>query len=164
MSLSFILNVSAEEIPEKRVLSLVQLNPTDPCKTSASNIILTFPPLHCQFMHFEVPVAASSCYWWWWLLRLICFCYPVYYVGLFDCGFIDVRNTLQRASLCSVYWIIKFPESRESESYIYWTVHHLDSWIKREQKLQPASGYHTTPAKPQRNTNTHRTKATQPMK
>jgi len=27
-----------------------------------------------------------------------------------------------------------------------------------------ASGYHTTPAKPQRNTNTHRTRAIQPMK
>ena len=29
---------------------------------------------------------------------------------------------------------------------------------------QSAYGYHTTTAKPQRNTNTHRTKATQPMK
>ena len=104
-------------------------------------------------------------------------------------------------------------------SYVYWTMHHLDSWIKRDQldvtcfiislfttqhvsdvntsilkrlrliwwviswvvlywldvcwcyvvvwlgwcgvvslcRLKPASGYHTTPAKPQRNTNTHRT-------
>ena len=31
-------------------------------------------------------------------------------------------------------------------------------------KLEPASGYHTTPANPQRNTNTHRTRAIQPMK
>jgi len=31
-------------------------------------------------------------------------------------------------------------------------------------RLQPASGYHTTSAKPQRNTNTHRTRAIQPMK
>ena len=30
--------------------------------------------------------------------------------------------------------------------------------------LQPAYGYHTTPAKPQRNTNTHRTRAIQPKK
>jgi len=30
--------------------------------------------------------------------------------------------------------------------------------------LRPAYGYHTTPAKPQRNTNTHRTRAIQPMK
>jgi len=30
--------------------------------------------------------------------------------------------------------------------------------------VQPASGYHTTPAKPQRNTNTHRTRTIQPMK
>jgi len=30
--------------------------------------------------------------------------------------------------------------------------------------LQPAYGYHTTPAKPQRNTDTHRTRAIQPMK
>ena len=31
-------------------------------------------------------------------------------------------------------------------------------------RLKPAYGYHTTPAKPQRNTNTHRTRAIQPMK
>jgi len=31
-------------------------------------------------------------------------------------------------------------------------------------RLQPAYGYHTTPATPHRNTNTHRTKAIQPMK
>jgi len=114
-------------------------------------------------------------------------------------------------------------------SYVYWTVHHLDSWIKRDQldvtcfiislfnayhvsdintsilrtlRLicwviswllwfwfnvcwcyvvvwlwwcgirmqtealvpQPAYGYHTTPGKPQRNTNIHRTRAIQPMK
>jgi len=30
--------------------------------------------------------------------------------------------------------------------------------------LQPAYGYHITPTKPQRNTNTHRTRTTQPMK
>jgi len=30
--------------------------------------------------------------------------------------------------------------------------------------LQPAYGYHTTPGKPHRNTNTHRTRAIQPMK
>ena len=30
--------------------------------------------------------------------------------------------------------------------------------------FQPTSGYHTTPAKPQRNTNTHRTREIQPMK
>jgi len=31
-------------------------------------------------------------------------------------------------------------------------------------RLQPAYGYHTTPAKPQRNTNTHRIRAIQLMK
>jgi len=31
-------------------------------------------------------------------------------------------------------------------------------------RFQPAYGYHTTTAKPQRNTNTHRTRAIQPMK
>jgi len=31
-------------------------------------------------------------------------------------------------------------------------------------RLKPAYGYHTTPAEPQRNTNTHRTRAIQPMK
>jgi len=30
--------------------------------------------------------------------------------------------------------------------------------------LKPAYGYHTTPAKPQSNTNTHRTRAIQPIK
>ena len=52
--------------------------------------------------------------------------------------------------------------------YVYWIVYHLDSWIKRDQLEalvpQPAYRYHTTPAKPQRNTNTHRTRAIQPMK
>ena len=33
-----------------------------------------------------------------------------------------------------------------------------------DELFQPASGYQTTPAKPQRNTNTHRTRTTQPMK
>ena len=38
-------------------------------------------------------------------------------------------------------------------------------WYPDEaQVLQSASGYHTTPAKPQRNTNTLRTRAIQPMK
>ena len=108
-------------------------------------------------------------------------------------------------------------QTLDSESYVYWTVHHLDSWIKRDQldftcflfhylmlnmfrmlihpssgacdlfvelfhglycsgsmcvgvtlwfgwRLQPASGYHTTQAKPHRNTNTNRTRAIQPMK
>ena len=36
--------------------------------------------------------------------------------------------------------------------------------MKAEAVLQPASGYHTTPAEPHRNTNTHRTRAIQPMK
>jgi len=134
---------------------------------------------------------------------------------------------------------IKVPAKQSKgpfRSYVYWIVHHLDSWIKRDQLdvtcfiisllnaqhlsdvntsvlrslqltcwaiswvvllwfdvcwcyvvvwvwclafvnlmfigpciifivvLQPASRYHTTPAKPQRNTNTHRTRAIQPMK
>jgi len=36
--------------------------------------------------------------------------------------------------------------------------------MQAEALFQPAYGYHTTPAKPQRNTNTHRTRAIQPMK
>jgi len=36
--------------------------------------------------------------------------------------------------------------------------------MQAEAVLQPAYGYHTTPTKPQRNTNTHRTRAIQPMK
>jgi len=36
--------------------------------------------------------------------------------------------------------------------------------MQAEAVLQSASGYHTTPAKPQSNTNTHRTTAIQPMK
>ena len=37
-------------------------------------------------------------------------------------------------------------------------------WLQAEAVLQPASGYHTTPAKPQRNTNMHHTRAIQPIK
>ena len=127
---------------------------------------------------------------------------------------------------CALTYTLNTPTR---ESYIYWTVHHLDSWIKRDQLdvtcfiislfnaqhvsdvntsilrslrlicwviswvlllwfdvcwcyvlvwlgwcgirmqaealvLQSAYGYHTTTAKPQRNTNIHRTKAIQPMK
>jgi len=36
--------------------------------------------------------------------------------------------------------------------------------MQAEAVHQPAYGYHTTPAKPPRNTNTHRTRAIQPMK
>jgi len=36
--------------------------------------------------------------------------------------------------------------------------------MQAEALLQPAYGYHTTPAKSQRNTNTHRTRAIQSMK
>ena len=35
--------------------------------------------------------------------------------------------------------------------------------MQAEALLQPAYGYHTTPGKPQGNTNTHRTKTIQPM-
>jgi len=38
------------------------------------------------------------------------------------------------------------------------------SEAEAEALSQPAYRYHTTPAKPQRNTNTHRTRAIQPMK
>jgi len=37
-------------------------------------------------------------------------------------------------------------------------------FMQAEALLQPASGYHTTPAKPQCNTNTYRTRAIQPTK
>jgi len=36
--------------------------------------------------------------------------------------------------------------------------------MQAEALLQPAYGYHTTPAKPQRNPNTHRTRTIQPIK
>jgi len=36
--------------------------------------------------------------------------------------------------------------------------------MQAEGLLQPASGYYITPAKPQSNTNTHRTRTIQPMK
>ena len=108
-------------------------------------------------------------------------------------------------------------QTQQINSYVYWTVHHLDSWVKRDQldvtcfiislfnaqhvsdvntsilrslriirwvtswvvsgsmcvgvtlqcgyggvvsvcRLQPAYGYHATTTKPQRNTNTHRTR------
>jgi len=42
-----------------------------------------------------------------------------------------------------------------TSSYMFWQAETL--------VFQPAYGYHTTPAIPQRNTNTHRTRAIQPM-
>ena len=126
---------------------------------------------------------------------------------------------IHSAQICSDFLKMRF-----SESYVYWTVHHLDSWVKRDQldvtcfiislfnvehvsdvntsilrslrlicwvisevvliwfdvywcyvvvwlwwcgirmQVEPAYGYRTTPAKPQHNTNTHRTRSIQPMK
>ena len=138
----------------------------------------------------------------------------------------QVCNFLQYA-ICTPYYYSEGP-TNSWVSYVYWTVHNLDSWIKRDQLhvtcyitslftaqhvsdvntsilrslrliwwfiswvvlfwfdvclcyfvfwlgwcgirmqtqalLHPAYGYHTTPAKTQRNTNTHRTRAIQPMK
>jgi len=137
---------------------------------------------------------------------------------------VNLQNKIIRHQACpELFWA----NTAGCESYVYWTVHHLDSWIKIDQLdvtcffislfnvhvsdintsilrslrlicwviswvvllwfdacwcyvvvwlgwcgirmqaevvLQPASGYHTTPAKSQRNTNTHRTRAIQPMK
>ena len=80
--------------------------------------------------------------------------------------------------------MIEFCRRESFKTHVYWTVYLLDTWIKRDQidvtcliislfnasmqaealVPQPAYGYHTTTAKPQRNTNTHRTKAIQLMK
>jgi len=146
------------------------------------------------------------------------------------------KKTDSRVVYVSLHWGIPDPykfllekcKIQDYVSYVYWTVHHLDSWIKRDQldficffislfnahhvsdvntsilrslhlicwviswvvllwydacwcyvmvwlgccgirmqaeaMLQPASGYHTTPAGTHRNINTHRTRAIQPMK
>ena len=139
-----------------------------------------------------------------------------------DLNFSSIAARTQNLTVC------KMLNNSLCESYVYWTVHHLDSWIKTdkldvtcfiislfnaqhvpdintsilrslwlifwviswvlllwfdvcwgyvvvwlwwcgirmqaEAVLQPEYGYHTTPAKPQRNPNTHRTRAIQPMK
>ena len=128
--------------------------------------------------------------------------------------------------LCTFCHILRrnfWGNAPKSESYVYWTVHHLDSWVKSDQldatcfiitlfsaqhvsdvntsilrslwlifwviswvvsgsmcvgvtlqcgyggvvsvcRQKPAYRYHTTTATLQRNTNTHRTRAIQPMK
>ena len=48
--------------------------------------------------------------------------------------------------------------------YRRFTISDLSLHFPQISRLQPASGYHTTAAKPHRNTNTHRTRAIQPMK
>ena len=59
-------------------------------------------------------------------------------------------QTFQRVTTVLIFEVTSFPLSNIR--------------MQAEALLQSASGYHTTPAKPQRNTNTHRTRAMQPMK
>ena len=111
-----------------------------------------------------------------------------------------VRLVNMQPSVTLIVPVTHFNPNITWQSYVYWTVHHLHSWIKRDQLdvtcfiislfnaqhvsdvntsflrslrlicwvislvLQPAYGYHTTTAKPQCNTNTHQTRAIQPMK
>ena len=78
------------------------------------------------------------CWVIWWVVLLwfdVCWCYGVVWLGW--CGI--------RMQAEAVAGVVRYPDAG-------WVVH------------QPASRYHTTPAKPQRNTNTHRTRAIQPMK
>ena len=63
----------------------------------------------------------------------------------------EEHNSLSHCSACRKTAFTTKAVRIHLHSYVYWTVHHLDSWI-------------TTPAKPHRNTNTHRTRTIQPMK
>jgi len=59
--------------------------------------------------------------------------------------------------VCWCYVVVWYPYAGWSTTLNTYTHTHT-------YRLKPASGYHTTPAKPHRNTNTYRTRAIQPMK
>jgi len=74
-------------------------------------------------------------------------------------GVVSGCRQKQRCDLAGVVW---YPDAGRS-NVVVWL-----GWcsirMQAEAVLQPAYGHHTTPAKPQHNTNTHRTRAIQPMK
>ena len=70
------------------------------------------------------------------------------------CTLCTVHSTpyIVHCTLCNVHC------ERYIVHYALCTVH-----CARGIRMQPASGYHATPAEPQRNANTHHTRAIQPM-
>jgi len=76
-----------------------------------------------------------------------------------QCELIELFLTINWTSLSLII-------NKENTSYVYWTVHHLDSWVKRNQldatyfiilfNAQHVSDVNTTTLK--RNANTHRTR------
>jgi len=61
--------------------------------------------------------------------------------------------------ILNVFRMLVHPSSGACDLFV-----ELFHGLQAEAVFQSASGYHTTPAEPHRNTNTHRTRAIQPMK
>ena len=78
-------------------------------------------------------------------------------ISLFNAQHVSDVNTSILRSLRLICWVI---------SWVVFSFGCIQcfSRMQAEALFQPAYGYHTTPAKPQRNTNTHRTRAIQHMK
>ena len=81
-------------------------------------------------------------------------------ISLFNAQHVSDVNTSILRSLRLICWVISWVvllwyELRCGLAGLVWY---------RDAVLQPTSGYHTSPAKPQRNTKTHRTRAIQRMK
>ena len=90
----------------------------------------------------------------------VCWSYIVVWLGW--CG---IR---MQATWCNLLFFISLFNAQHvsdvNTSETCWALSTIGLFhMNRPVVLQPASGYHTTPAKPQRNTNTHPTRAIQPM-
>ena len=86
-------------------------------------------------------------------------------ISLFNAQRVSDVNTSILRSLRLICWVISWVVLLWYDVCWCYVVVWL-GWcgIRMQAEALPASGYHTTPAKPHRNTNTHRTRAIQPMK
>jgi len=88
-------------------------------------------------------------------------------ISLFNAQHVSYINTSILRSLRLIFWVMSWVVLLWFD--VCWCYVVVWLWwcgirMQAEALLQPAYRYHTTPAKPQRNTNTHRTRAIQPMK
>ena len=82
-------------------------------------------------------------------------------ISLFNAQHVSDVNTSILRSLRLICWVISWVVLLWFD--VRWC-YVVVVWYPYAALLQPAYGYHATPAKPQRKTNTHGTRAIQPMK
>ena len=95
-------------------------------------------PCHLQEIRFVLCPVFLRLVWSHWFARdvLICLCVPFLAHGVFNVGLAWCSDRLLTAATYRDTEI-RFAQ-RELTTYVYWTVHHLDSWIKIDQLMSLA--------------------------